>query len=57
MTYCGTCRHSRPVITDDDETPILECWRYPPVMIWADDEILSVRPSVVETDTCGEYAA
>jgi hypothetical protein len=61
---CITCRHSRANLddyADEDEeaTPVLECWRYPPLMVpLVTDtiyEVVAIRPQVAETDTCGEH--
>ena len=53
---CPSCRHSHLTYAEDrDGLPILECWRYPPVVVVDDDEITCVRPNVAEDDTCGEY--
>jgi hypothetical protein len=62
---CITCKHSRPNLDDyaddgEDATPVLECWRYPPLMVplATDDatyEVVAIRPQVAETDTCGEF--
>lgn len=56
---CPTCRHSRPILVDDegsdDLVPMMECWRYPPTVVATDEGILAIRPEVTETDTCGEW--
>ena len=59
---CTTCTHSRVVmgVEDDGETEaaMMECWRYPPVVLHHPDadSFLFVRPTVFETDTCGEHS-
>lgn len=60
MSTCVTCTHSRAALTDDDDgdgpQPFMECWRYPPLMVVVDDVLMTARPQVTETDTCGEHA-
>ena len=58
---CAECRYSMPNLMDYDEngdevvTPVLECRRFPPLMVALEDELVAIRPQVAETDTCGEY--
>ncbi len=50
---CGTCAHSEVKVTDDG--PVLECRRFPPVLIVVDDEARRLFPQVDAGEWCGEH--
>lgn len=52
---CPECVWSRVIANGVDERPRLECWRYPPTMVWVGDQIVRVRAQVDEDEYCGEF--
>lgn len=51
---CVDCRHSRPVIADNDRDPLLKCYRYPPQLVVLDSEVTQVLLDANEP--CGEWS-
>lgn len=51
---CTTCTFGAPAV-GDDETPFLNCRRYPPQVGAVDGEPAIVWPQVTEGDWCGEW--
>lgn len=51
---CSRCRHSRPALSDDGETPLLKCHRYPATVFMLGDEVAQTYPEADEP--CGEYS-
>lgn len=53
---CSTCSFSSPkIVRQDGGVPVLECHRYPPVLIANAGVVMVHTVQVEEVDWCGEY--
>jgi hypothetical protein len=56
MNSCGTCLHSTPIVTDDNEDVVLICRRYPPQVFPLGEDTACAFPQIDASDCCGEWA-
>lgn len=50
---CSHCAHAEPVVFPG--VPVMECRRYPPIVIVIADEANKMWPQVDGDDWCGEF--
>ena len=53
MLDCASCIYANPVFSDDENKPLLKCFRYPPVIFLLGDQVAQARPDAA--DWCGEH--
>ena len=51
---CATCAYAEPAVLADDETLVMECHRYPPVIVGT-STLFQARPQVEGQEWCGEW--
>lgn len=50
---CGTCALAEVKVTEDG--PVLECRRFPPLLVVIEDDLRRLFPQVDAEEWCGEY--
>lgn len=55
--FCKTCRHYKDNTEPGDDDQTGECLRYPPVMLWSEENgPVRTFPIVEAKEHCGEHA-